>query len=161
MIREGGKCIHVVPMSKMNSGAGCYCKRFISGAPGTCLRVVFLFVSPASETFAGEKDTSIVGEISFHFEKAFGQTHHLLGIKWQGFRGWRSVLKKLLLKRSLITVSTFYSLSVHLSGFYLSLCTVYLISFTKPITAMFLQPLQLDSGSYWPFTRLLYNTRNH
>lgn len=69
--------------------------------------------------------------------------------------------QKLSLKRSLIVVSTFYSLTVHLSGFYLSLYTLYLISLTKPITAMFLQPLQLDSASYWPFTRLLYNTRNH
>lgn len=38
---------------------------------------------------------------------------------------------------------------------------IYLISPTKPITAMFLQPLQSHSASYWPFTRLPYNTHNH
>lgn len=92
--KRGGKtCTHVVPMSKMNSRTGCYCKRFISGAPGTCLRVVFIFVSSASKSFAGEQDMSFVGEVSFHFEKAFAQTHLLLGKKWQGFRRWRSVFK--------------------------------------------------------------------
>lgn len=121
------------------------------------------FVSSTSKTYAGERDTSFAGEISFHFKKAFAQTHHLSRGKEMARiqRMEEKCFQKLSLKRSLITVSNFYSLSLHLSAFYLFLYTVYLISLTKPITAMFLQPLQLDSASYWPFTRLLYNTRNH
>lgn len=93
---------------------------------------------------------------------------HAPVLKRQGQSGWRRRKEEhfpnlSLEKISDIAVSIFHFGSPPPPSFsVLSLSLyIYLISPTKPITAMFLQPLQSHSASYWPFTRLPYNTHNH
>lgn len=154
----------------MNSGSGLYCELFISGASGMCLpaaqlRVMaaFHFVFSMRKTSQGD-DMSSVAQISFHFKMSFTLMRHLWGRdRVDKGKERKSVFKTCLQKRSPALQSAFFtpappSLPVFLISISLY---IYLISPTKPITAMFLQPLQSHSASYWPFTRLPYNTHNH
>lgn len=164
MIRKGlyMRCI----LSKMNRGASCYCELFISGASGICLPAAplhvlaaFHFVFSMSKTSQGEWDMSIVAEIIFHLKISF--TLKRQGWSRQGRRKEEHFQNLSLVKISDIAVSIFtftppsFPLLLSLSSY------VYLISPTKPITAMFPQPLQSHSASYWPFTKLPYNAHNH
>lgn len=164
MIR-GKKCTRVVPISKANSGPGCYCRPFISGALGSCLRfdgvwVPFLFPRQAKPSL--ESGIHHLWErLVFISRRHFPRRAICRGEKKKKKRNSEDggeVFSKVVTEKISHHSQQFL---LPLSGFYLSLYTVYLIFLTKPITALFLQPLQLDSASYWPFTRLLYNTRNH
>lgn len=165
--------VHFKLNERGGGAAGCHCELFISGGSrgyvcqATQLHVMaaFHFVFSMSKTSQGEWGTSFVAEIIFHFQMSFALMHRF----WRGRdrvgeeEERKSIFQTCHLKRSLTLQSAFFTSAPPPPSFsVLSLSLyIYLISPTKPITAMFLQPLQSHSASYWPFTRLPYNTHNH
>lgn len=111
---RGKKCTHAVPISKANSGPGCYCQPFISGALGSCLRsdevwVPFLF--PRQAKPSPESGIHHLWErLVFISRRHFPRRAICLGKKKGIQRMEGKCFQKLSLKRSLITVSSSYSL---------------------------------------------------